>query len=464
VAWSCFEMVKKVLIANRGEIALRIMRACRDLDIPSVLVYSEADRESLPVRLADESVCIGPGPSSKSYLSVPNIISAALITGCDAVHPGYGFLAEDRYFAEICGQYNLTFVGPTADSIARVGNKAEARREMAAAGLPILPGTDGPVASLEEALAAAREIGYPVILKAAAGGGGRGMYGAANERELTQGYNPARLEARASFDNDEIYVERYLERCRHVEVQVLGDQDGAIVHLAERECSIQRRHQKIIEEAPGTSIDADLRRRLGEAAIAGATALRILNAGTLEFLVDGDGNFYFMEMNTRVQVEHGVTELVTGVDIVKEQICIAGGAPLSFGQSDVQVRGHALECRINAETGPDFRPATGTIRELLLPGGPGVRVDTHLYTGYALPAHYDSLLAKIMVHAPSRPEAIARMQRALKETRIDGVSTTLLFLQRVMEDPIFRSGDVYTDYVAKKNNEESQTTRTPLGV
>jgi acetyl-CoA carboxylase biotin carboxylase subunit len=457
-------MVKKVLIANRGEIALRIMRACRDLDIPSVLVYSEADRESLPVRLADESVCIGPGPSSKSYLSVPNIISAALITGCDAVHPGYGFLAEDRYFAEICGQYNLTFVGPTADSIARVGNKAEARREMAAAGLPILPGTDGPVASLEEALAAAREIGYPVILKAAAGGGGRGMYGAANERELTQGYNPARLEARASFDNDEIYVERYLERCRHVEVQVLGDQDGAIVHLAERECSIQRRHQKIIEEAPGTSIDADLRRRLGEAAIAGATALRILNAGTLEFLVDGDGNFYFMEMNTRVQVEHGVTELVTGVDIVKEQICIAGGAPLSFGQSDVQVRGHALECRINAETGPDFRPATGTIRELLLPGGPGVRVDTHLYTGYALPAHYDSLLAKIMVHAPSRPEAIARMQRALKETRIDGVSTTLLFLQRVMEDPIFRSGDVYTDYVAKKNNEESQTTRTPLGV
>jgi acetyl-CoA carboxylase biotin carboxylase subunit len=464
VAWSCFEMVKKVLIANRGEIALRIMRACRDLDIPSVLVYSEADRESLPVRLADESVCIGPGPSSKSYLSVPNIISAALITGCDAVHPGYGFLAEDRYFAEICGQYNLTFVGPTADSIARVGNKAEARREMAAAGLPILPGTDGPVASLEEALAAAREIGYPVILKAAAGGGGRGMCGAANERELTQGYNPARLEARASFDNDEIYVERYLERCRHVEVQVLGDQDGAIVHLAERECSIQRRHQKIIEEAPGTSIDADLRRRLGEAAIAGATALRILNAGTLEFLVDGDGNFYFMEMNTRVQVEHGVTELVTGVDIVKEQICIAGGAPLSFGQSDVQVRGHALECRINAETGPDFRPATGTIRELLLPGGPGVRVDTHLYTGYALPAHYDSLLAKIMVHAPSRPEAIARMQRALKETRIDGVSTTLLFLQRVMEDPIFRSGDVYTDYVAKKNNEESQTTRTPLGV
>lgn len=457
-------MVKKLLIANRGEIALRIMRACRDLNIPSVLVFAEADRASLPVRLADETVCIGPGPSAKSYLSVPNIISAALITGCDAVHPGYGFLSEDRYFAEICGQYNLTFVGPTADSIARVGNKAEARRAMAAAGLPVLPGTDGPVASLEEALTAARQIGYPVILKAAAGGGGRGMYGAANERELTRGYNPARLEARASFDNDEVYVERYLERCRHVEVQVLGDQDGTIVHLAERECSIQRRHQKIIEEAPGTSIDADLRRRLGEAATVGATALRFLSAGTLEFLVDQDGNFYFMEMNTRIQVEHGITELITDVDIVKEQIRIAGGAPLSFRQSDVQIRGHALECRVNAETGPDFRPATGTVTELLLPGGPGVRVDTHLYAGYALPSHYDSLLAKIMVHAATRSEAIARMQRALQETRIDGVLTTLPFLQGVMEDPIFRSGDVYTDYVATKNNEESQKTRTPLGV
>ena len=457
-------MVKKVLIANRGEIALRILRACRDLAIPSVLVYSEADRESLPVRLADETVCIGPGPSAKSYLSVPNIISAALITGCDAVHPGYGFLSEDRYFAEICGEYNLTFIGPTADSIARVGNKAEARRELAAAGLPILPGTDGPVGSLDEAISAARDIGYPVILKAAAGGGGRGMYKAENERELTQGYNPARLEARASFDNDDVYVERYLEQCRHIEVQVLGDEYGTVAHLAERECSIQRRHQKIIEEAPGTSIDSKLRRRLGEAAIAGASALRFRSAGTLEFLVDAEGSFYFMEMNTRVQVEHGITELITGIDIVREQLCIAAGEPLSFSQSDVRVQGHAVECRVTAETGPDFRPATGTITELLLPGGPGIRVDTHLYAGYVLPSHYDSLLAKIMAYAPTRDEAIARMQRALRETRMDGVSTTLDFLQSVMEDPIYRSGDVYTDYVAKKSHEESQTSRTPLGV
>ena len=290
------------------------------------------------------------------------------------------------------------------------------------------------------------------------------MYKADTERELTQGYNPARLEARASFDNDEIYVERYLERCRHVEVQVLGDQYGTVVHLAERECSIQRRHQKLIEEAPGTSIDADLRRRLGEAATQGARALNFVNAGTLEFLVDDDGNFYFMEMNTRVQVEHGITELVTGIDIVKEQICIASGVPLSFSQSDVQVRGHSIECRVNAETGPDFRPATGTAHELLLPGGPGVRVDTHLYTGYTLPSHYDSLLAKIMVHAPSRPEAIARMYRALEETRIEGVSTTLPFLLEVMKDPVYQSGDVYTDYVARRLNEESQTTRAPLGV
>jgi acetyl-CoA carboxylase biotin carboxylase subunit len=440
-------MVAKVLIANRGEIALRIMRACRDLDIPSVIVFSEADRESLPVRLAEQSICIGPGPSSKSYLSVPNIISAALVTGCDAIHPGYGFLSEDRYFAEICGRYNLKFIGPAADVIARVANKAEARTEMVAAGLPVLPGTDGPVFSLEDAQAAAEEIGYPVILKAAAGGGGRGMHVASDERDLAQGFNVARMEARASFDNDEVYLERYLERCRHIEVQVLGDTYGNVVNLGERECSIQRRHQKIIEEAPSAAVAPGVRAALGDAAVRGARAIRFTSAGTLEFLVDEADNFYFMEMNTRVQVEHGITELVTGVDIVKEQLGIAAGAPLSMTQDDVHTSGHAIECRVNAETGPDFRPVTGRVTDLSLPGGPGVRVDSHLYTGYALPAHYDSLVAKIMVHGRDREEAVARMRRALEETVIEGVPTTLPFLRMVLLDPVFRSGDVYTDYI-----------------
>lgn len=443
-------MVTKVLIANRGEIALRILRACSELDLPAVVVYSEADRESLPVRLAAESVCIGPGPSSKSYLSVPNIISAALITGCDAIHPGYGFLSEDRYFAEICSEYNLTFIGPSAESIAQMANKAEARRFMASAGLPVLPGTTGSVSSLEEAKSIAAGIGYPVILKAAAGGGGRGMRVVRNEEELAQSFNLARVEARTSFDNDEVYLERYLERCRHIEVQVLGDTHGNIIHLAERECSIQRRHQKLVEEAPSGSIAPSLRRALGEAAVAGARALHYTGAGTLEFLVDPQDNFYFMEMNSRIQVEHGVTELVTGIDIVKEQVSIARGHPLSLRQEDVVVQGHAIECRVNAEAGPDFRPVTGVVRDLVLPGGPGVRVDTHLYPGYAVPPHYDSLLAKIMVHGRDRAEAIGRMRRALAETDIGGVSTTLAFLREVMADETFACGEVYTDYVASR--------------
>jgi acetyl-CoA carboxylase biotin carboxylase subunit len=447
-------VVAKVLIANRGEIALRVMRACRDLDIPSVVVFSEADRTSLPVLLAEQSVCIGPAPSSKSYLLVPNIISAALVTGCDAIHPGYGFLSEDRYFAEICGKYNLTFLGPSAGSIARVANKTEARQVMAEAGLPILAGTDGPVSSLEEAHSAAREIGYPVILKAAAGGGGRGMHMAQDERDLAQGFNLARVEARASFDNDEVYVERYLERCRHVEVQVLGDQHGNVIQLGERECSIQRRHQKIIEEAPCCSISDDIRKRLGEAAVRGASAIDFQSAGTLEFLVDDQDNFYFMEMNTRVQVEHGITELVTGVDIVREQLRIAAGEPLSVDQKNVSVNGHAIECRVNAEAGPDFRPVAGTVEELLLPGGPWVRVDTHLYRGYTIPAHYDSLMAKIMVFGQNRPEAITRMRRALDETVISGVANTVPFLRRVLHDPAFVSGNVHTDYVAPREAHE----------
>ncbi|MGI8824646.1 MAG: acetyl-CoA carboxylase biotin carboxylase subunit [Chloroflexota bacterium] len=439
-------MVSKVLIANRGEIALRIMRACRDLDLPCVLVYSEVDRESLPVRLADETVCIGPSQSAKSYLSVPNIISAALITQCDAIHPGYGFLSEDRYFAEICGEYNLTFIGPSADSIARVANKASARKEMAAAGLPIVLGSEGSLTTLEEAQIAAAEIGYPVILKASAGGGGRGMRVARNEKELAQCFQVARAEARAAFGDDEVYIERYLTRPRHVEVQVLGDRHGNLVFLAERECSIQRRYQKIIEEAPCDFIDEATRWRLGEAAVRGARALSFSSAGTLEFLVDDSGDFYFMEMNARVQVEHGITELVTGVDIVKEQICVAAGERLSMTQQQVVASGHAIECRVTAETGADFRPATGTVEELLLPGGPGVRVDTHLYRGYRVPAHYDSLIAKIMVHGRDREEAIMRMRRALAETTIEGVANTLPYLRTVLDDTVFRTGEAHTDY------------------
>lgn len=441
-------MFTKVLIANRGEVALRIMRACRDLDIACVVAFSEADRESLPVQLADQAICIGPAPSSKSYLNVPNIISAALVTGCDAVHPGYGFLSEDRYFAEICGRYHLVFIGPTANAIARVGNKAEARREMAVAGLPTLPGSDGPVPSLEEAQHAAHAIGYPVILKAAAGGGGRGMHVAKDDRDLTQNFALARVEARASFDNDDVYIERFLGRCRHVEVQVLGDTHGNLIHLAERECSIQRRHQKVIEEAPCTSITHAVRERLGTAAVRGAQALEFSSAGTLEFLVDEDGNFYFMEMNTRMQVEHGITELVTGVDIVKEQLKIAMGERLTVCQDAVQVHGHAIECRITAESGPDFRPSTGTVDRLRLPGGPGIRIDTHLYQGYTVPAHYDSLLAKLMAVGSDREESIQRMRRALQETVIEGVSTTVETLLTVLHDPVFVSGQAFTDYFA----------------
>jgi acetyl-CoA carboxylase, biotin carboxylase subunit len=449
-------MFSKVLIANRGEIALRIMRACRELDIPSVVVYSQADRDSLPVRLADESVCIGPGSAAKSYLSVPNIISAARITGCDAVHPGYGFLSEDRYFAEICGKYDLVFIGPPANVIERVANKAWARREMAAAGLPMLPGTEEAISSLDDAQIAARQIGYPVMLKAAAGGGGRGMRVVQDENGLAQGFNLARVEARASFDNDDVYLERYLARCRHVEVQVLGDGRGNIIHLAERECSIQRRHQKIIEEAPCEFISKDLRARLGEAAVRGAAWLGFASAGTIEFLVDDDDNFYFMEMNTRIQVEHGITELVTGVDIVKEQLRIASGERLSFSQEEIAVSGHAIECRVNAETGRDFRPVTGTIEELMLPGGPGIRVDTHAYPGYTIPAHYDSLLVKIMAHGRDRNESMARMRRALQETVINGLGTTLPYLNDVLRDPVFCSGRVYTDYVASNGNRPDQ--------
>jgi acetyl-CoA carboxylase biotin carboxylase subunit len=442
-------MVRKVLIANRGEIALRVMRACRDLRLPFVVVFSEADRDSLPVLEADERICIGPAQSSKSYLSVPSIVSAALVTGCDSVHPGYGFLSEDNYFAEICAEYGLTFVGPNPETILRVGNKAEARRAMAEAGLPVLPGSREPVNSVEDAQAVARDIGYPVILKAAAGGGGRGMHVARDSATLASRFALARSEARAAFDSDEVYLERYLEHCRHIEVQVIGDSFGTVVHLGERDCSVQRRHQKLVEEAPG-NIDAITRKAIGDAAVAGATALKYVNAGTLEFLVDDAGGFYFMEMNTRIQVEHGISELVTGIDIVREQLLVASGEPLSFRQSDVHVEGHAIECRINAETGADFRPVAGTITRAVLPGGPGVRVDSHIYGGYTVPPHYDSLMAKVMTYGSTREEAVDRMRRALVEVRTDGVDNTASFLLGVIEDPLFRAGDVHTDYVEKR--------------
>lgn len=426
---------------------MRVMRACRDLGLASVVVYSEADRNSLPVRMADEAICIGPGPSSKSYLSIPNIISAAVISGCDAVHPGYGFLAEDRYFAEICQQYKLKFIGPTPEAIAQTGDKAAARRFMQEAGIPVLPGTENPVGSLDEALLAAARVGYPVMLKPSLGGGGRGMRLVQDRQALTGGFNLARSEARASFDSDDLYLERYLQRCRHIEVQVLGDTQGNVIQLGERECSIQRRHQKLIEEAPAGCLDEDTRKHLGEIAVRGAQALGYVSAGTLEFLVDDEGSTYFIEMNSRIQVEHGVTELVTGVDIVKEQIRVAAGEPLSAEALNAKVRGHAIECRINAERGRDFQPVTGTIRELVLPGGPGIRVDSHIYAGYSVPAHYDSLLGKIMAYGSTRAEAIARMRRALQETLITGVESTLPYIRSVLADEEFQAGHTYTDYV-----------------
>lgn len=439
-------MFGKILIANRGEIALRILRACRELDVATVVAHSQPDRSSLPVRLADEAVCVGPGPAGRSYLNIPNLISAALITGAEAVHPGYGFLAEDRYFAEICERYGVTFIGPTPEVIATMANKVEAREAMAGYGLPVLPGTHEPVPGIESALEAAQAIGYPVMIKAAGGGGGRGMHLAQNENDLIQHFGNAQRETRAAFGNDELYLEKFLPSCRHVEVQVLADK-GRAIQLGDRDCSIQRRHQKIIEEAPSPLLDPETRRSIGDDAVRGAEGVGFTSAGTLEFLVDDNDKHYFLEMNTRVQVEHGVTEVVTGIDIVKSQILIAAGEMPELKQKGVRLDGHAVECRINAEAGPDFRPATGEVTTLEMPGGPGIRVDTHLFSGYNLPAHYDSLVAKIIAWGRDREEAIARMRRALDETVIEGIPNTLAYLRTVMRDPAFLSGGVHTDYV-----------------
>ena len=446
-------MFRKVLIANRGEIALRVIRACRELGIRTVAVYSEADRESLHVRFADEDVCIGPPPARESYLNVPRIIAAAEITGADAIHPGYGFLAENAEFSEICERSNLTFIGPTPQQIRLMGDKAAARSTMREVGVPIVPGTDA-IGDPDEALAAAREIGFPVLIKAAAGGGGKGMRVANDADEFDRQYSMARNEAAAAFGDDTVYIEKYLARPRHIEFQILGDSHGRIVHLGERDCSIQRRHQKLIEEAPSPALTPELRERMGDAAVRGAQAIDYVGAGTIEMLLNDDGSFYFMEMNTRIQVEHPVTEMCTGFDLVKEQIRAAAGLPLSLPDRAIHLRGHAIECRINAEDpSRNFAPSPGTVATFHPPGGPGVRVDTHLYAGYRVPPNYDSLLMKLIVHGSTRDEALARMRRALAETIIEGVHTTIPFLQAVMDHPAFIAGEVDTKFLERMTSE-----------
>jgi acetyl-CoA carboxylase biotin carboxylase subunit len=444
-------MFKKLLIANRGEIAVRIIRACRELGIRTVAVYSEADRASLHVRMADEAFCIGPPPAAESYLNIPNIMSTAELLGVDAIHPGYGFLAENPHFSEICRDVNITFVGPSPEAIAAMGNKAAARQRMKAAGVPVVPGSDGPVRTEAEALEVARAVGFPLIVKASAGGGGRGMRVVHTREDLRRALQTAQAEAEAAFGSGEVYLEKYVEEPRHIEVQILADTHHNVIHLGARDCSIQRRHQKLLEECPPPGLRDRFVRALGKAAVRAAHAINYTGAGTVEFLVDRDGHFYFMEMNTRIQVEHPVTEAVTGVDIVAWQIRIAAGERLTLHQGDVEFRGHAIECRINAEDPRhDFRPAPGTITTFVPPGGPGVRVDTHAYAGYTIPPYYDSLIAKVIAWGTDRAEAIARMRRALQEFEIGGVPTTIPFHLMVLDNAFFRRGEVYTNFVQRR--------------
>jgi len=441
---------KKLLIANRGEIALRIIRACRELGIRTVAVYSEADRESLHVRFADEDVCIGPPPASASYLDITRIISAAEITGAEAIHPGYGFLAENAEFSEICQRSDLVFVGPTPEQIRAMGDKATARRTMTEVGVPTVPGSKGEVNDLDEAKALAQGIGFPVMIKASAGGGGKGMRVAQDQASFEKLFRQARNEAEAAFGDPGVYLERFVARPRHVEFQVFGDKHGRVVHLSERDCTIQRRHQKLIEEAPSPALTPGLREEMGEAAVKAARAIDYVGAGTVEFLLDQEGRFYFIEMNTRIQVEHPVTEVTTGFDLLKEQIRVAAGEPLSFPEEQVTHRRHAIEFRINAED-PDrnFAPSPGQITTFHAPGGPGIRMDTHVYTGYHMPPYYDSLLAKLIVSGNTREEALVRAQHALDSFVIEGISTTIGLLARITRDPHFVSGDVDTGFVAR---------------
>ena len=439
-------MFSKILIANRGEIAVRILRACRDLGVPAVVAYSEADRDSLAVRLADESVCIGPAESRRSYLNQPAVVSAALISGCDAVHPGYGFLSEDAGFAEVCAAHDLHFIGPRAEVLERFASKYAVRRMLAANGLPTVPGSRGIVTDLNDALEQANEAGYPVLLKPSAGGGGRGMRLVRSPREMETQLPLSRSEAQAAFGDDSVYFEKWIEESRHVEVQVLIDHFGHGIHFGERDCSVQRRHQKLIEEGPSPAMTDVARERLRDLAIRAVVAAGYESAGTLEFLLDPDGNFYFIEINCRIQVEHPVTEEITGVDLIREQLRLAAGEPLTLRQEQVAFRGHAIEFRINAEDPNDnFAPQTGIVEELLLPGGPGVRVETHLYHGYEVPPFYDSLLAKLIVWGPSREEALARSRRALAETRVGGVKTNLPFHRGIVDNPAFLGATVSTN-------------------
>ena len=452
-------MFSRILIANRGEVAVRIIRACRELGIHSVAVYSKADRDCLHVRLADDAICIGEAPSSESYLNIPAIISAAEVADVEAIHPGWGFLSENPHFAEICDSCQIKFIGPKPESVRLAGDKMMARQVMRKAGIPIVPGSKEVIKDQDEAFRLAKKFGYPVIIKASAGGGGKGMKVAHNDGKLISAFLTAQAEAEAAFGNRNVYMEKYLKEPRHVEVQIFADSHGNVVHLGERDCSIQRNHQKLLEESPAPHLGEKLRKKLGETAVKVAREVKYENAGTVEFLLDSDESFYFMEMNTRLQVEHPVTEMVTGIDLVKAQIWVAAGEKLKWSQADIKFSGHSIECRINAED-PDrgFLPSPGKIETLRFPGGPGVRVDSHLFPGYLVPPYYDSLIAKIIVHAPSRPEAIAVMQRSLKETVIGPVRTTVGLHEKILNRPRFRQGKVTTNFI------DTQFTASKIGV
>ena len=443
-------MFNKILIANRGEIAVRIIRACREMGIRTVAVYSEADKDCLHTLLADEAICIVPAPSSQSYLNMERILSATVAMKADAIHPGFGFLSENARFAKLCQQCNITFIGPSAEIINRMGNKSEARNTMMQAGVPVVPGSKEPVYTAEDGLAMAKEIGFPVMIKASSGGGGKGMRISRSEEDFTEHFNAAQLESVKGFSDDTMYIEKYIEKPRHVEFQIMGDKFGHVVHLGERDCSIQRRHQKVMEESPCEVISPELRKKMGEVAVKAAKAVNYENAGTIEFLLDKDKNFYFMEMNTRIQVEHPVTEMVSGIDLIKEQIRVAAGEPLSVSQEDIQIKGHAIECRINAENPKKhFMPCPGRITNVHIPGGNGVRVDTHIYNDYKVPANYDSMLMKLIVYDKDRASAIAKMRSALGEVIIEGIETNIDFQYEILENEAFQKGDTDTGFIEK---------------